>query len=223
MTMPDGPGGPPPSGYPGAATPPGPEPSYPPPGPRPSYPAPGPQSGYPPPGPPTYSQMAPVPPARSRRSGLVILGVLVIFVAIVGGALYVFRDRITGDVNSLQIGDCIDEPSGSDSISAVQHQPCDDPHDGEVILSITDPAANSAPYPGADYFRTLVRNQCLPAADTYLGGSLDFSPYSVGFFYPTSSSWTDANDRGVTCYLSRDDGSKITGSIRAGASASHSP
>jgi len=39
---------------------------------------------------------------------LVIFGVLVVLLVVIVGGVYLFRDRITGDVNDLQVGDCID-------------------------------------------------------------------------------------------------------------------
>ena len=121
MTMPDGSGAPPGGGYP-------------------NQPPPGPPS-YTPAGPSAYAQ--PAPPARNRRSGLIALGVLVVLIVLIVGALYLFRDRISGDVNSLQVGDCIDEPSSTSSITDVQHQPCTEPHDGEVFAILTYPGATA--------------------------------------------------------------------------------
>lgn len=209
MTMPQEPG-PPTTGYP-APPPPGPEPSYPPPGP-PSY--------SPAPGQPGYS----APPKRRRRTGIIALLILLGLVIVIVGGLYLFRDRITGDVNSLQVGDCIDEPSSSTSVTEVQHQPCADPHDGEVFALITYPGDSSAAYPGASAFDDAVTAQCLPAVATYTGRSLtevDAAGLSYAYFYPTTSSWS-SGDRGVTCYMAKADGTKMVGSVRA-ATTSHAP
>ncbi len=182
--------------------------------------------GYPPPGPPSYAQSAPPPKTRSRRSGLIALGVLVILVVLIVCALILFRDRISGDVNSLQVGDCIDDPSSTISITDVQHQPCTEPHDGEVFANLTYPGANGTAYPGTTAFDDYVRTNCLPAVQTYTGRTLaeiDAAGLSYAYFYPTTSSWTDSNDRGVTCYVENSDGTKLVGSVDAGAAASHSP
>lgn len=208
MTMPDG------SGAPGGGPPP---PS--------DYPAPGaPPSGYPPAGPPSYVQPAASPPKKNRQ-GLAALIVLVVIIAVAVGGYWLFRDRISGDVNQLAVGDCIDEPSGSaDNITDVQHQPCTDPHDGEVFANLNYPGADGAPYPIlSSSFEDFVSTNCLPLAETYTGRTLDeidAAGLSYGFFYPTSSSWTENNDRGVTCYLQNDDGTKLVGSVRAAAPAS---
>jgi hypothetical protein len=214
MTMPDGTGGQgPTSPYPS-----GPEAA-------PAYPPPGPAGHETPPGPPSYATVAPPPPKRSRRTGLVALGVLVVLVVLIVGGLALFRDRISGDVNSLQVGDCIDSPSSTSEITDVQHQPCSEPHDGEVFALPTYVGADGAPYPGADAFATFVRDQCLPAVEGYTGRTLDeidAAGLSYAYFYPTASSWTDNNDRGVTCYINKADGSKMTGSVRS-STTSHAP
>ena len=52
---------------------------------------------------------------------------LVVLIVLIVGGLAFFRDRISGDVTELQVGDCIDEPTSSaSSITDVQHQPCTD-------------------------------------------------------------------------------------------------
>jgi hypothetical protein len=151
-------------------------------------------------------------PAPPRRRNWLPLIVLIVIVAVIGVGFYVFRDRLSGNVNSLQVGDCIDEPTvGTTSVTDVQHQPCTDPHDAEVFLLITDPGTGD--YPGADHFRTLANNQCSSGATLYLG--IDYNArddISGGFFYPSSDSWS-TGDRTTTCYLDRTDGGKLTGSL----------
>ncbi len=213
MTMPDGTGNQgPASQYPSGA-----QPGYPPQ----SYPPDGPQGGYPPPGPPTYAQPAPPPPAKSRRSGLVALAVLVTLIVVIAGGYWLFRDRISGAATSLQVGDCIDEPVGTTSITDVQHQPCTDPHDGEVFAALTYPTTTDTAYPGASAFDDFVRAQCLPAVQVYTARTLeeiDAAGLSYSYFYPLSSSWSDGN-RAVTCYISRTDGTKLNASVRAAPAA----
>lgn len=226
MTTPDGSAPPPGGGYPTNPPPPPPGPSsYPPPAGPPTYPAPGPSQPYPPAGPEAYAQSTMVKP-RSRRTGLIALGVLALLVIVIVGALALFRDRISGDVGALKVGDCIDEPAATTSISEVQHQPCTEPHDGEVFALLTYPGANGAAYPGTGAFTDYVREQCLPAVETYTGRTIDeidAAGLAAAYFYPTTSSWTDHNDRGVTCYIERDDGQKMLGTVKAAGAPSHSP
>lgn len=205
MTMPDG-TVPPPGGGPNASPP---ESQY---APLPS----------PAPAPPYYAPPA-APPAKRNRTGLYAFGVLVILIVLTVGGLALFRDRISGDVNQLQVGDCIDEPSSTSSITDVQHQPCTEPHDGEVFANLTYPGDNNASYPVlTTAFDDFVSTNCLPLAEQYTGRTQDeigAAGYSYAYFYPTSSSWTENNDRGVTCYIEKADGTKMTGSVRSSSAA----
>ena len=114
MTMPEGSGSPAGGGFTNAP-PPGAQ-YAPPPGP----PDPSGQPG--PPGPPSYA-MPEQAPAKKSRSGLYALVVLVVLIVLIVGGLAFFRDRISGGVTELQVGDCIDEPSAATSVTDVQHQP----------------------------------------------------------------------------------------------------
>jgi hypothetical protein len=148
------------------------------------------------------------PPRRRNWLGVVIV---VVIIAVIGVGFFVFRDRLTGNVNDLQVGDCIDEPVLTTSVSDVQHQPCNQPHDAEVFAIVTD--SSSGDYPGDTHFSDLANSQCTDAASSYLG--TDFNSrddIGGGFFYPSSDSWS-SGDRTVTCYLDRTDGQQLTGSL----------
>jgi hypothetical protein len=204
-------------------------------GPPTGYPPPGPSAGYPPPGGPAYTPAGPQafaqparPPVRNsgRRTALLIIVTLAVIIGLILGALYLFRDRISGDVTALQVGDCIESPTGTEPISNIQHQPCTEPHDGEVFAVLTYPGDNTAAYPGVDAFRTFVAQQCLPQVQVYTGRTLaeiQSAGLTYAWFYPTTDSWTSQNDRGVTCYIAREDEQKMTGSVKAAGGANHSP
>ena len=84
---------------------------------------------------------------------------------------------------------------------------------------ITHTAASGAAYPPSTEFQDLVSDECLPALEAYTGRSYPevyAAGLDVSFLYPSSASWTD-NDREVTCFLVKVDGSKMTGSVRVGA------
>lgn len=205
-----------PSYPPSPAGPPG---GYPPPGP-PAQPGPGAPAGYPPPGPPGYSPPPPGPqgyvppppmPSSRRRNWVVGLVVVVVIIAVIGVGFFIFRDGLAGNVNDLKVGDCIDEPANTTSVSDVQHQPCNKPHDAEVFAVIID--TTSGDYPGDIHFSNLANSQCADAASTYLG--IDFNSrgdIGGGFFYPSTGSWAKG-DRTVTCYLDRSDGQQLAGSL----------
>ena len=166
--------------------------------------------------PPPQVPYTPMPqqqsPARSR-GGIVrsIVGTVVV-VALIAGAYFAYRAITnTADVSSLQVGDCIDLPSNDTNITDVQKQACTSPHDAEVFLNLTDPAADGAPYPGTSHFQNMASTQCLPAATAYLG--VDFNQredLDAGYLYPTTNSWEDHHDRGLTCYMYKLDKSKLT-------------
>ena len=179
-------------------------------------PPPGPQGYYGGPADPTFG----APPPKRNRFGVVALGALILLVVAIVGGLAVFRDRVTGDVTGLQVGDCIDEPSQTPSVSDVQHQPCNEPHDGEVFANVIHSAAADATYPPGSDFDDLVDRECVPALEAYTARSVEevfAAGYSYGWFYPLPTGW-ESGDRGVTCYVVKDDGTKMVGSIRVGGS-----
>jgi hypothetical protein len=181
--------------------------------------APGDPAAYPPPGPVGYSPppsgpmgYTPPPPMPQRKTNWLGIIVLVGIVAVLGIGFWLFRDRLSGDVGDLAVGDCFDEPAVMTEVSDVQHQPCNGPHDGEVFLVVTDPASGA--YPERQHFRDLATQQCVPAASAYL--ATDFNArldidYSI--FFPLEEGWDDG-DRELTCYFVRVGGGQLNGSVK---------
>lgn len=186
--------------------------------PPPAQPPPPPQGqwtpGQPPPAVPWTAMPQQQPPAKKggfRFGGLIAL---VVVVGVLAGGYWLFRDRIGGEVGGLRVGDCFDLPTVDEDITDVQHQPCNEAHDAEVFLLVTDPAGKPAVYPLENHFLDLAVAQCLPAASTYLGTDFDNRvDLDAGYFYPTRSSW-NGGDRGLTCYLHRLDKAKLTASLK---------
>lgn len=184
-------------------------------------PAPGAMGYQPPlaqPGPMGYTP--PPPPKKGNKLGLIILGV--IGLVVVGGVIYVAlnRDSLTGDVNALQVGDCIDEPEADDEIDDVQHVPCTRPHDAEVFAVLTHPAAEGEAYPIISGFDDYIGDNCLPLWETYTGRTWATEvELDIGYFHPTLSAWADGG-RNITCYTIKDPAGKLYGSVKnIGASA----
>ena len=51
-------------------------------------------------------------------------------------------DRLGGNVSDLKVGDCIDRPAtANQTVSDIQHHPCDEAHSAEVVYVGTNPAA----------------------------------------------------------------------------------
>jgi hypothetical protein len=220
-------GGPGQPGYQGPS-----QPGYPPPTPssypgQPDYQAPAPPPGYgaPPPPPPGYGgPMQPggyvAVPQNKRPSwlGAAVVGVIVVLVV---GGFFLFRDRLSNDVTSLDVGQCFDTPRDTtQEVSDVQRQPCNEPHDAEVIASLTHPAPAGEPYPVVSGFQDYIQDNCVPAFNTYTGRDFDTDPeLDMSFFRPTMSGWNDG-DRGFTCFVTRIDHAKMNSSVRVGARSS---
>jgi putative regulator of septum formation len=196
-------------GDPAAYPPPGPT-FVTPPGPPPDAtptPPPGPQ-GWTPPGPMGWAP-PPMPKKQGSRRGIIVLGIIVAVIVVL---VIVFRDRLSGNVADLSVGDCFDQPASLDEVSDIQHQPCNGPHDSEVFLVFNDTATGL--YPERQHFRDLANVQCTPAATAYL--ATDFMTrldIDYGIFFPLSEGWSDG-DREVTCYFSRVDEAKLNGTVK---------
>jgi hypothetical protein len=168
-----------------------------------------------------YAPVA-TPPARSGRRNLVALGVLVVIIVVAVGGIWLFRDRLSGGVNELAVGDCFDEPVGAQTITDVQHQPCTSPHDAEVFAVLTHPAGSGEPYPVVSGFEDYIQQNCVPAWEAYTARTwATDTELSLSYFHPTVTGWGDG-DRGFTCYTTRSDGLKLKGSVR-GVAASALP
>jgi hypothetical protein len=191
----------------------------------PSEPQPPPPPSTPPYGeqpPPTYGVRTPTAQPDASYAGpslrsLVPLIVLLVIATAIGAGFFFFRDRVSNDVTSLAAGECFDEPSVEAEIKDVQRQPCNEPHDAEVIAVLTHPAPAGEAYPVVSGFDDYIEQNCVPAFEAYLGIEWDTAvDYNMGYFRPTLSGWADG-DRGFTCYVSRTDGAKLTNTVLAAA------
>jgi hypothetical protein len=183
-----------------------------------------PPSGAPPPisyGSPYTTEAPPFQPEPSysgptRRSLIPLIIILAVATAI-GVGIFFFRDRVSNDVTSLSAGECFDEPTVEAEIKDVQRQPCNEPHDAEVIAVLVHPAPPGETYPVVTGFDEYIEQNCVPAFEAYTGIEWDTAvDYNMGYFRPTLSGWADG-DRGFTCYVSRTDDAKLTNTIRAAA------
>ena len=148
-------------------------------------------------------------------AGRIVL--LVGFLVIAVGAI-VFRDRLSGNVGELKVGDCFDVPAGTE-IKDIQHQPCDTAHDGEVLFVAKYEGSDTLP--SQTQFETWVHDNCLGQVfKDYVGATYESrEDISAGAFWPTADGWS-GGDREVTCYLTPTDEQKITTSYRAAAAPS---
>jgi len=122
------------------------------------------------------------------------------------------RDRLTGAVDSLQVGDCFDVPAG-ETVEDVQHRPCTEPHDGEVFV-VRDYAGSDG-YPTIAQFDAWAEQECIGTDFlAYVGQQYETrQDVGVGYLYPLEEGW-GRGDREMTCYLSPTNGGKVSASYR---------
>jgi hypothetical protein len=142
---------------------------------------------------------------------------IAIIAAIAIGA-FVLRDRLSGNAGDLAVGDCFDEPTAAaETIEDVQHQPCNEPHDNEVMIVTNHPAADGAPYPSDAEMEVFVDEKCVSAYQGYSGRDPSTeSEIGLAWYVPTTEGWNDGT-RKVICYLYRNDGAKMTAPLRVAA------
>jgi hypothetical protein len=134
-------------------------------------------------------------------------------IAIIAIAFFIFRDRLSGSAGDLRVGDCFDDPGTTTEVSDVQHQPCTESHDREVIFVGNYPDQDA--YPGEDAFDTYAGENCTTAYEGYIGRDYETdTEFDFGYFYPLSEGWSDG-DHEITCYIYRLDEAKMTQSVKA--------
>jgi hypothetical protein len=139
-----------------------------------------------------------------------------ISIVVVVPALVIGCNMLPGAVTDLKTGDCFDMPASEGDVSGVQHRPCNEPHDAEVIHVLTHPAGSAEPYPVISGFDDYVVENCSPAFETYTGRDWDTDEeLDLGYFHPTLSGRREG-DRGFSCHVMLLDGQKLTASVRAG-------
>jgi hypothetical protein len=140
---------------------------------------------------------------------LVVIGVVAV------GAFFM-RDRISGNVAELRVGDCFDLPAGAmeTQIDDVQHHPCTEPHEYEAYAELTYPAAEDAPYPGDAKISRWGERGCTDAFQGYVGVGLARSSLTIYYFTPTSEGWAQEGDHVVNCVLATEPLSRVSTSFK---------
>jgi hypothetical protein len=161
---------------------------------------------------PVAGAATPATPARpASKVRLYIIGAVVIALLVVGG-YFISQNQNAGD---LAIGQCFDEPSSSVDISTVVKHACTDAHDAEVIHVAEYDEGGT--YPITVSVDNFVDENCVPVFQTYVGESYaESTEYSLNFFYPDETGWKQG-DRTFTCYVTREDGTKLTQSVKGAA------
>jgi hypothetical protein len=99
-------------------------------------------------------------------------------------------------------------------VDEVQHHPCTEEHDAEVIFVGEHPAREGAASPSDEEEGTYLATNCLPAFAAYTG--LDYMSQDVldiGYFVPAPESWRQG-DRTYICWAVRLDQQTMTQSVR---------
>ena len=125
-------------------------------------------------------------------------------------ALSLFAAACTGDVLTLEVGTCFDDPDTFEQVTDVPEIECAEPHDNEVI-GLRQLSGSS--YPGDQAVTELADNLCVSAFEEYVGISYIQSSYEFGWLVPTEGSW-GAGDREVICFAYDPTFAKITGSLQ---------
>jgi hypothetical protein len=153
---------------------------------------------------PPGSSPAPAKPGRGRT--IVVIGVIVVFLAVV---LFVVRNNAA--VDDLAVGDCFNIPDGV-TISTVEKHPCTEGHNAEVVF-VGEYTGDT--YPISLSLDSFVEDNCVPAFESYVGRAIDSEPeLSLGYFHPTRDGW-DSGDKTISCYISQPDNSPMTESLKA--------
>ncbi|MFB2581762.1 septum formation family protein [Herbiconiux sp. P15] len=119
------------------------------------------------------------------------------------------------DVFTLAVGDCINDTSGDDvtEVSEVPTVDCAAEHDLEVYAEF-EIAGDE--FPGDDAVTAEADEKCLAEFEPFVGIAYDSSIYGFTYFTPTEASWTEGDDRLVSCLIGDPNG-KTTGSLAGAA------
>jgi uncharacterized protein DUF4190/putative regulator of septum formation len=113
----------------------------------------------------------------------------------------------TTTVDDMVVGECFDE--GDDEDEAVR-QPCNQPHDAEIIADVTLPAGA---YPGDSGVKRAAETSCDAEFSRYVGKTVDESELEPGNWWPTEGLWND-NDRVVVCAAYGPDYDQLTETVK---------
>jgi hypothetical protein len=141
------------------------------------------------------------------------IGVRILIVLVIAGGAFVLRDRLSGSAGELQVGDCFDRAT-TETVDDVQHHPCTESHNAEVVLVAAHPAAKGAAYLTDTDLNDYIETTCATAVSTYVGPSVSLDTLNWGLIYPAEGDWA-TGERKMTCYVMMLDGTSLTRSLKA--------
>ena len=123
----------------------------------------------------------------------------------------VLMSACSGNVFSLEVGQCFDDPEAlDDEVSDVPIVECADVHDNEVYYLFDLPDGD---YPGLTAVKESADEGCFAQFEPYVGRDYPTSALDYWALYPTSSSW-DQDDREIVCVLLDVERGTLQGSMR---------
>jgi hypothetical protein len=136
------------------------------------------------------------------------VGIFVVGLAMVASAC-------SGNILSLEVGDCFDDWEGSldneiQEVSDVPIVECSEPHDNEVYSVSNMP---EGPFPGDAAIQDWTITRCRETFDPYVGMAYEDSELDFGALFPTEETW-NLGDTEVMCFLWQIDFEKLTASMR---------
>ena len=115
--------------------------------------------------------------------------------------------------DSVEVGDCFDDPGNLDDVAEVPAIPCDQPHANEAYHAF-DIEVDGDEFPGAEQIEQLATDGCLTEFEAFVGTPYAESSLDIFYLAPSESSWNDFDDREVLCAVYDVDGEPLTGSAR---------
>jgi hypothetical protein len=114
----------------------------------------------------------------------------------------------SGDVQASEtrVGDCFNElPADGETFSSVKAVPCNEAHQYQLFYRGTSSLTSFS----EEAARQEASEVCNEAADSLFNqmSAIKYDAFKsadLGFFYPTSESWTSNNDRALECLVGSD-------------------
>lgn len=116
----------------------------------------------------------------------------------------------SGNVFSLEVGTCYQDPGAVDEVSDVETVDCGEAHDYEVFALFD---LDDGDYPGQEAVGEAALQGCFLDFEQYVGRDYQSSELDMTWLIPTSDSWGDG-DREVVCTLFEFAGGQLTGSMK---------
>ncbi len=117
------------------------------------------------------------------------------------------------DVFLMRVGDCLNDSSSGSEVSQVPIVPCAEPHDSEIYSELR---LSGSEFPGDASIEEQADEHCYTAFGEFVGLDYDSSELYFSYYMPTEGSWTQNNDRLVSCVI-MDPAGQTTGTLQGAA------